>query len=369
MDLQTRTVKLSELQKYVKHHFRTKRPMMVWGPPGIGKSETFQQITDSYIAEGKKAKLIDARLSLWDPTDLKGYPYYNKETNRMSFSSPDELPTEAEAAEYDIIVLFLDELNGAAPATQAAAYQLILNRAIGKYKLPDNVVIAAAGNRETDKGVTYRMPKPLANRFVHYEIRVDFEDWLTWATNNDISPDVVGYLTFAKSDLYNFDPSSNERSFATPRSWAFVSELLEDVEDFTDEEITDMVSGAIGEGTALKFKAHRAVASKLPNPTLILKGEVTTLKTKEISAMYSLSTSMAYELKAVYDQIGRDITKDEFDGMLDNVLGFMMKNFDPEMIIMATRLVFVQYGVTANLRKMSNWPEFMKNYGHLIKEA
>ena len=364
-ETQSRTVRLSEARKYVKHHAKKKRPMMIWGPPGIGKSDLIAGVCNEYA----NSLLIDVRLPLWEPTDIKGIPYYSANDNTMKWAPPTELPSEELAAQYDTIFLFLDELNGGAPAVQAAAYQLILNRKVGTYKLPDNVVIVAAGNRETDKGVTYRMPKPLANRFVHYEIRVDFEDWLTWATNNDISPDVVGYLTFAKSDLYNFDPSSNERSFATPRSWAFVSELLDDVEDFTDEEITDMVSGAIGEGTALKFKAHRAVASKLPNPTLILTGEVTTLKTKEISAMYSLSTSMAYELKAVYDQIGRDVTKEEFDGMLDNVLGFMMKNFDPEMIIMATRLVFMQYGVTANLRKMSNWPEFMKNYGHLIKEA
>jgi len=362
---QTRTVRLSEARKYIKHHAKTKRPVMIWGPPGIGKSDLVASICNEY----ENSFLIDVRLPLWEPTDIKGIPYYAANDNTMAWAPPAELPSEEFAAQYDTIFLFLDELNGAAPAVQAAAYQLVLNRRVGTYKLPDNVVVIAAGNRETDKGVTYRMPKPLANRFVHYEIRVDFEDWVTWATSNHQNPDVVGYLTFAKADLYNFDPQSNDRSFGTPRSWAFVSELLDDVDGFTDEEITDMVSGAVGEGLALKFKAHRAVASKLPNPTLILKGEVKDLKTKEISAMYSLSTSMAYELKAQYDQIGRGIEKAEFDGMLDNVLGFMMKNFDPEMIIMATRLVFVQYGVTANLRKMSNWPEFMKNYGHLIKEA
>lgn len=364
-EAQTRTVRLSEARKYIKHHAKSQRPVMIWGPPGIGKSDLVASICNEY----ENSLLIDVRLPLWEPTDIKGIPYYNSKENNMTWAAPSELPSQELASQYDTIFLFLDELNGAAPAVQAAAYQLILNRRVGTYRLPDNVVVIAAGNRETDKGVTYRMPKPLANRFVHYEIRVDFEDWLTWATSNNINPDVVGYLTFAKNDLYNFDPASNDRSFATPRSWAFVSELLFDVADFTDEEITDMVSGAVGEGTALKFKAHRAVASKLPNPTLILKGEVKELKTKEISAMYSLSTSMAYELKAQYDQIGREVTKEDFDKQLDNVLGFMMKNFDPEMIIMATRLVFVQYGVTANLRKMSNWPEFMKNYGHLIKEA
>ena len=115
--------------------------------------------------------------------------------------------------------------------------------------------------------------------------------------------------------------------------------------------------------------AHRKVASQLPNPSDILSGIVTTLKTNEISAKYSLSTSMAYELKSEYDTIGKDIDQKQFADMLDNCLGFWLKNFDPEMIIMATRLVFVQYGVKAQLRKLKNWGEFMKSYGHLIKEA
>ena len=363
MDLQTRTVKLSELTKYVKHHFRTKRPMMVWGPPGIGKSETFQQITDSYIAEGKKARLIDARLSLWDPTDLKGYPYYNKETNRMSFSSPDELPTEAEAAEYDIIVLFLDELNGAAPATQAAAYQLILNRAIGKYKLPDNVVIAAAGNRETDKGVTYRMPKPLANRFLHYEVRVDFQDWFDWAIKNNQHPDVVGYLTTFKEDLYNFDASSAERSFATPRSWAFISDTIEDVEGFNEEEVTDMVAAGIGEGLALKFKAHRQVAAQLPNPTDILDGKVKELKTDNISAKYSLTTALCYELKDSFDNKKDEMTR------FDNFLEFVQNNFEAEMVVMACTIALGKYAIRPKFNQLKNWKGFIAKYGTLIEMA
>jgi hypothetical protein len=363
MDLQTRTVKLSELQKYVKHHFRTKRPMMVWGPPGIGKSETFQQITDSYVAEGKKAKLIDARLSLWDPTDLKGYPYYNKETNRMSFSSPDELPTEAEAAEYDIIVLFLDELNGAAPATQAAAYQLILNRAIGKYKLPDNVVIAAAGNRETDKGVTYRMPKPLANRFLHYEVRVDFQDWFDWAIKNNQHPDVIGYVTTFKDDLYNFDASSAERSFATPRTWAFISDTIEDVEGFNEEEVTDMVAAGIGEGLALKFKAHRQVAAQLPNPTDILDGKVKELKTDNISAKYSLTTALCYELKDSFDNKKDEMTR------FDNFLEFVQNNFEAEMVVMACTIALGKYAIRPKFNQLKNWKGFIAKYGTLIEMA
>jgi hypothetical protein len=365
----TRTVKLSEAAKYLKLHAKSKRPVFLWGPPGVGKSELVESVCGSY----DNSLLIDIRLSVYDPTDLKGYPAPDLENKQMVWLPSVDLPTPEQAEQYDTIWLFLDELNGAAQAVQAAAYQLILNRRIGQYELPDNVVVVAAGNRDGDKGVTYRMPKPLANRFIHYEIRVDFEDWLTWATDNNVHPDVVGYITFVKGDLYNFDATSSDRSFATPRTWTYASDTLHEldilVDEFGHEDVTNMIAGTVGEGTAIKFMAHRKISANLPNPSDILSGKVKELKTKEISAMYSLSTSMAYELKAKYDVIGRSLKQEEFADLLDNCLGFWLKNFDPEMIIMATRLVFVQYGVKAQLRKLKNWTEFMKSYGHLIKEA
>ena len=172
-------------------------------------------------------------------------------------------------------------MNSAAPSVQAAGYQLILNRRIGQYVLPDNVVMIAAGNRETDKGVTYRMPKPLENRFVHFELAVNFDDWFQWSVVNNIHTDVVGYLTFAKKDLYDFDAKSASRSFATPRSWSFVSELIE--EDMDEATATDLIAGTVGEGLAVKFQAHRKIAGKLPNPTDVLAGKVKTLDVKEVS--------------------------------------------------------------------------------------
>ena len=162
------------------------------------------------------AHVIDVRLSLWEPTDIKGIPYYAANDNSMQWAAPAELPTMELAKKHKWIILFLDEMNSAAPAVQAAAYQLILNRKVGQYTLPDNVLIVAAGNREADKGVTYRMPAPLANRFVHLELAVDFDDWFQWAVDNNQHKDVVGYLQFAKKDLYDFDPKSPKKSSQHP---------------------------------------------------------------------------------------------------------------------------------------------------------
>ena len=352
-----RTLSPNKAKNSIKHAIKKQRPIFIWGPPGIGKSDIVHQ-----IGEFMDAHVIDVRLSLWEPTDIKGIPYYSAKNNTMQWAPPVELPTEQFAKKHKAIILFLDEMNSAAPAVQAAAYQLILNRKVGTYALPDNVYIVAAGNREADKGVTYRMPAPLANRFVHLELAVDFDDWFQWAVDNNIHKDVVGYLTFSKKDLYDFDPKSPSRSFATPRSWSFVSELLED--ELDEETTTDLVSGAVGEGLAIKFVAHRKVAAQMPNPTDILSGKVKELKTKEISAMYSLTVSLCYELKEASDKGDK-----KFDDKVDKFLRFMMDNFETELVVMGIKLALTQYALPIDPDEVECFDEFHDRFGKYITKA
>jgi hypothetical protein len=352
-----RTVSPNGAKRSIRRAFKKQRPIFIWGPPGIGKSDVVHQ-----IGEYMDAHVIDIRLSLWEPTDIKGIPYYAANDNTMQWAPPVDLPDAKMAKKYKNIILFLDEMNSAAPAVQAAAYQLILNRRVGQYTLPDNVYIVAAGNREADKGVVYRMPAPLSNRFVHLELAVDFDDWFQWAVDNKIHKDVVGYLQFSKKDLYDFDPKSPSRSFATPRSWSFVSELLED--DLDEETQTDLVSGCVGEGLAIKFSAHRKVAAQMPNPTEILSGKVKELQTKEISAMYSLTVSLCYELKEASDKNVKD-----FDTQVDRFLRFMMDNFETELVVMGVKLALTQYALPIDPDEVECFDEFHDRFGKYITKA
>jgi hypothetical protein len=281
----------------------------------------------------------------------------------MSWAPPAELPNAEMAAKHNQIILFMDEMNSAAPAVQAAAYQLVLNRKVGTYTLPDNVFIVAAGNREADKGVTYRMPAPLANRFVHLEMAVDWDDWFSWATENRVHKDVVGFLTFSKKDLYDFDPKSGSKAFATPRSWSFVSELLFD-EDEDEGTLTDLTSGAVGEGLAIKFMAHRKVASKLPNPTDILSGKVKKMDTKEISAQYSLVVSLFYELKDAADKKAKD-----WNDQVNCFFQFMMDNFETELVVMGTKLALTQYQLPLDPDEIKCFDDFHAKFGKYIAAA
>jgi len=359
---ENRSVTPSEARSRVLRAFKAKRPVFLWGPPGIGKSELIAGVT-----EDLGGYMIDLRLGQCEPTDIRGIPFFNKNKEVMDWAPPVDLPDEEFASQYPVVVLFLDEMNSAPPAVQAAGYQLILNRRVGKYKLPDNVVIVAAGNRESDKGVTYRMPSPLANRFVHLEVRADFESWFQWAVNNQIHQDVVGFLSFSKQDLMEFNPVSASRAFATPRSWTFVSQFLND-EDATDAELTDLISGTVGEGLAVKFMAHRKVAGQMPDPSKVLKGEVKELKVKEISAMYSLTISMCYELQEQYKKLGKEKIS-EWHAQADNFLRFMMDNFTTELVVMGARVALTTYNLPMVPGKMKSFDEFHQRFGKYIIAA
>jgi hypothetical protein len=355
----TRTVTAQQARRSLLKAFQVKRPVFLWGPPGIGKSELVEG-----IANELGGLMIDLRLGQMEPTDIRGIPFYNKDTGKMDWAPPIELPDEELASQYPVVVLFLDELNAAPASVQAAAYQLILNRRVGKFRLPDNVVMVAAGNRESDKGVTYRMPTPLANRFVHQEMRVDFASWQEWAVKNGEHKDVVGYLSFAKQDLNDFDAKSASRAFATPRSWHFVSQLLDDNMD--EDTLTNLIAGTVGEGLAVKFMAHRRVASRMPDPVEILEGKVKTLEVKEVSAMYSLVISMCYELKAAEEA---KVGDKKFHEMADNFLGYMMKNFETELVVMGARIALTTYDLPFLPTKMKNFDEFHQRYGKYILNA
>ena len=147
-------------------------PVMMWGPPGVGKSQMVAQ-----VAEKHGVPVIDIRLSQMEPSDLRGIPFRSGE--HVEWAVPAMLP-DAERHGVEGI-LFLDEITSAPPSVSAAAYQLILDRRLGEYRVPDGWAIFAAGNRQGDRGVTYSMPAPLANRFSHFEVDVNLDDWVAWA--------------------------------------------------------------------------------------------------------------------------------------------------------------------------------------------
>ncbi len=277
-----------------------KVPTFLWGAPGIGKSSIVKQ-----IAQKRGIGFIDLRLALMDPTDLKGIPFYDKESHTALWAPPAFLPKEGAG------ILFLDELNSAAPSVQASAYQLILDRKVGEYELPDGWAIVAAGNREGDRGVTYRMPSPLANRFVHFEMNVDVDDWRLWAYKNGVDERVISYISYKNEHLFTFDAKSDIKSFATPRSWEYVNSILKST--ISGELLLDALSGAVGRDAAVSFLAFAKVMDRLPDIETILKtgrGDYS----GEVDVLYALSTGLVSAYL-------RDSSEERLDNLLKYTLG------------------------------------------------
>lgn len=359
----TRTERPRDVRLLLTQAMKVGRPVMIWGPPGIGKSELIAE-----IGLEQNRPVIDVRLLLLEPTDLKGIPYFDPETKTMRWAQPSDLPKED--SPFANAILFLDEINAAPASVQAASYQLILNRRIGEYHLPKGVSVVCAGNRDSDKGVTYRMPSPLANRLVHVEMTHNFEDWQRWAINNRVNADVVGFLANHKQKLFNFDPRSPDKAFATPRSWTFVSQLITDC-NLPESLITSLVAGTVGDGLATEFAVHRRFAARMPKPDDILMGKVKTLDAKEVSAMYSLTISMCYTLqewvaKAKNKEDG--MTMDSWHECVDNFLEFMMANFQAEMVVLGAKTALREYNLPINYRVLKQFKIFNEKFGKYIME-
>jgi len=284
-------MKASQIYEALTHFTKEKLPAFVWGPPGIGKSSIVKQIAADHDYD-----FIDLRLSLLDPTDLKGIPFFDSERKEAVWATPDFLPKEPHSRG----ILFLDEINTAAPSVQAAAYQLVLDRKVGDYELPEGWSIIAAGNRENDRGVTFRMPPPLANRFVHLEMAVDFEDWKSWAYANSIDASVIGYLNFDKSKLFDFDPVKNERSFPTPRSWEYVHRILHS--GLGEALLHEAVAGAIGKENSVDFLAFRKVMHRLPDIEAIVQGELKEIEEEDTKVLFALCAGIVNQLKQKMDK-------------------------------------------------------------------
>ena len=333
-------MKASNITKVVGNLIDRKLPVFIWGAPGIGKSSIVKK-----IAKDKDLEFIDLRLSLLDPTDLKGIPFFNAETKEGVWAKPSFLPS----IEGSKGILFLDEINTAPPAVQASAYQLILDRRVGEYELPEGWSIVAAGNRETDRGVVYKMPPPLANRFVHFEMEVDFNDWKSWAYAAKIESSIIAYLAYDKSMLFTFDPTSNEKSFATPRSWEYVDSIIKS--GIESELILDSISGAVGRESAIGYLSFKKVMKDLPDLNRILDGTLLELDDENSKVMMALAIGL---VNALLD--------DQSEEAVDNVLKFSLL-LPGEFSIM---LVKDMQQNDIDVEASEEWGEWVRKFAYLL---
>jgi hypothetical protein len=271
-------MKASAISSALRTLFAARQPAFIWGGPGIGKSALVRQ-----LASDLAVRLQDVRALLLDPVDLRGLPFLGSD-GRSKWATPEFLPRDGSG------ILFLDELNAAPAMVQASCYQLVLDRKLGEYTLPEGWAIVAAGNRDSDRAVTTRMPTPLRNRFVHLELEVDLQEWSEWAIQAEVRPEVIAFLRFRPELLSVFDRDVN--AFPSPRSWEFVSHILGSTPEQSIEH--ELIAGAVGNGAATEFSAFLKTFRELPNIDAILLNPVKEPVPDNAAAQYAVASALAY---------------------------------------------------------------------------
>jgi hypothetical protein len=329
----------SQIITALKVALAANQPVMLHGSPGVGKSDVVRQ-----VGADTGHEIIDLRLSQLDPVDLRGVPSVDMNKHETRWNPPNFLPNKGKG------ILFLDEINSAAQATQAAAYQLVLDRKLGDYVLPPGWKIVAAGNRANDKAIVNQMSTALKNRFTHLNYEVNNDDWCDWALRNNIAIEVLGFIRFRPMHLNEFEQRNNSKeerdrlqrikdaqAFATPRSWKFMSDIVS--QKPAPEIEYELYSGVVGEGCAAEFMGYLKYYRDLPNLDALLMNPDKAKVPDAPATLYALSTGLAAKA-----------TADNFERVVKYAL-----RMPPEFQVLMMKDAIIRDHSLTNTKSFNNW--------------
>jgi hypothetical protein len=279
-------VKSHQLIRTLSVCAKARRPAFTWGSPGIGKSDVHRQ-----TARKLGARLIDVRASQLDAVDTRGVPYITqRDGNSVTrWAIPEMLPTGDEP-----VLMHFDELNAAPQSVQAALYQLFLDRALGDYVLPSNVLLFASGNLESDRAVVNRLSTALANRFVHFQLAVDNEAWEQWALGADVHEAVISFLRYKPDLLHKWDPRSIEKAQPTPRTWEYASDIYRACEADNDVGLElPLMTGTLGSAVGTEFAGFLQIFRTLPDPDSIIMAPTQAPLLEDVAVNWALCGALA----------------------------------------------------------------------------
>ena len=294
-------MKAKQLEKSLSTLISIKQPSFIWGGVGIGKSEIIHK-----VGESLGYQIRDVRVSLLDPVDLRGIP--SVENGTTVWNPPVFLPTEDEPK----TLLFLDELPHGSPSVQNALFQLVKDRQLGEYKLPDSTVIVSAGNRLQDKAGANRVNTALGDRFIHLDFEPCPDEWIAWAkSSGKIMPEIIAYMRYRPENLFVFD--KNARVNTTPRSWEYASRIMSECPDSDIEH--ELLSGTIGEGVSAELIGFLRTVRGLPSLDKILNDPESLDTESDPAILYSITSIIARKMdKTNIDKFVKylDTLPDEF---------------------------------------------------------
>ena len=286
IQVEPRKVSPNQLYEALIRLIPARIPVMIWGPPGHGKSAIANQATATL-----KRAYSAIHAGIYDRVDLVGIPYVHN--NRTYWAIPSVFP---DITDTTPAVINFEELTSAKQDVMSALMQLFLEYSYGTYVLPPSYSLIACGNRRKDRAATNAMPTPLSSRMVHYELETTLADWTQWAFANNIDPDVIFFLKFNTDNFDNFDPEtfqhSGDYTYACPRTWERISEVKAYQDNENDEIAQITYAGTVGKGAAAAFCSYLRMKSQLPDPEKVLAAPDDAYIPTEPSALTALCSSL-----------------------------------------------------------------------------
>lgn len=274
----------SDLSVFLSRAIEARKPVLVTGAPGIGKSDIVAQ-----AAHDAGADLILSHPAVSDPTDSKGLPWVVD--GHATFLPFGEL-RQALTAEKPT-VWFLDDLGQASPAVQASFMQLLLARRCNGHALSDHVTFVAATNRRTDRAAVSGILEPVKSRFASIvELTVDVDDWCRWAIDANVPPEIIAFLRFRPQLLCSFQATADLTNSPVPRTWSHVADILR--MNLPAAIQHEAIVGAIGEGAATEFSAFLRMYRELPNIDQILIDPDSVAIPAQPATLYAVASAVAY---------------------------------------------------------------------------
>lgn len=281
-------VTLKRAAVLLMHKIKARDSVHLWGKPGIGKTELVKQ-----IAALLGWPVIEFRANLREPVDLRGIPTVEvlaDGTKVTRWLIPDELPRESRDGPFGIF--FLDEMNTASQQMQAALFQLIHERKIGDYTLPEGWVIVAAGNAVSDRAAAQRMPTALRNRFSHFYLVADVDAWAEWAVKNNVAPEFIAFARFRR-ELFDGEtrglPVGDENAFLTFRSFTRASKFANADVDVRQ----DLIASDVGDAEAAEIDGFLRLYASLGTLDDIVRDPENAKVPTEPSELFAVATGLA----------------------------------------------------------------------------
>lgn len=291
---------INDLKLVLRESINDRRPLLITGAPGIGKSDIIAQ-----AAAAAGADMILSHPAVADPTDTKGLPWVVD--GAAHFLAFGELQRAISATRPT--VWCFDDLGQATPAVQAAHMQLLLARRVNEHAVSEFVTMIAATNRRIDRAGVTGILEPVKSRFVSIiELQADVDSWCRWALDNDVSPELIAFLRYRPDLLSAFVPSNDLTNSPTPRTWSNAARILRwDLPSAVKHEV---LAGAVGDAAATELIAFLRIVATLPNIDQILLTPTTAPIPTAPASLYAVATALAYRAtKGNFARVAQYVTR------------------------------------------------------------